>query len=201
LSLAVLSRLLGAQQGATGATGTLSRNGILHGRELSYNTRRNSTKAFVALIAAIEWAQPQARALMDAASRERELLYTGSDEVDEYGRRLDRRGFVEAKKSLDRVHSFQFGRRKRGRPYTDSLVELDPAGPLAGDTGIVLEVHSERDEYTAWVRTPSTWVLGVAGRDGEYLVWHYSARDAPSGGIDEDSSWRSAVEAPAHPDW
>jgi hypothetical protein len=45
----------------SGVTGKLSRHGILHGRELRYDTEMNSTKVLVLLAAVIEWAQAEAR--------------------------------------------------------------------------------------------------------------------------------------------
>lgn len=43
----------------TGTTGSLSRHGILHGRELAYDTRTNSAKSFALLQAVVEWAEPR----------------------------------------------------------------------------------------------------------------------------------------------
>jgi hypothetical protein len=51
----------------TAATGRLERSPILHGRELGYGTKINSTKAFAFLRAIIEWLKPQAVAKRDAA--------------------------------------------------------------------------------------------------------------------------------------
>lgn len=47
----------------TAADGTPSRHGVLHGRELAYDNRTISTKAFVLLLAVMEWAQPSAAEL------------------------------------------------------------------------------------------------------------------------------------------
>ena len=80
--------------------GTLNRNAVLHGRELAYDTRLNSTKAFVLLAAVWEWASDK---LAQEANRRKEARYeahAGSEEVDENGWRLDRRGFIDARGSL-----------------------------------------------------------------------------------------------------
>ena len=45
----------------TQSRGVLSRHGVLHGRELGYDTKVNSVKAFVALIAILEWLQAAAQ--------------------------------------------------------------------------------------------------------------------------------------------
>jgi hypothetical protein len=84
----------------SGVTGKLSRHGILHGRELRYDTQMNSTKALVLLAAVIEWAQADAREKVERLRREREARHAGSDATDQEGRRLDRRGFNEVKAAL-----------------------------------------------------------------------------------------------------
>lgn len=130
LSLPTLSKIMGKRQDVTAATGELTRNGILHGRELDYGSRANSTKAFVALIAAIEWAQPTARRRFDAEAMAREEAFAGNDGVDADGRRLDRREFADVKALLHKVGTYQFGRRKHGRPYTGDVGELGLRDPL-----------------------------------------------------------------------
>jgi hypothetical protein len=52
---------LRAGHAKTASTGQLTRHGILHGRELGYDTKINSTKVFVLLLAVIEWAMGQRR--------------------------------------------------------------------------------------------------------------------------------------------
>lgn len=84
----------------SGATGNLVRHGILHGQELGYGTRENSTKAFVLLLAVLDWAKPRAAALADRLREEEEAKHAGSDAEDQRGRRLDRRGFSRAQEGL-----------------------------------------------------------------------------------------------------
>lgn len=60
-----LRKLMNRGLRESGATGALVRHGILHGQELGYDTRENSTKVFVLLLAVIDWAQPRARELAD----------------------------------------------------------------------------------------------------------------------------------------
>lgn len=62
--LAALQVVFGAPANTTTISGAISRHGILHGRELGYDTIRNSTKCFVLLLAIVEWAQPRARAMV-----------------------------------------------------------------------------------------------------------------------------------------
>lgn len=51
-----------SQQWSTTSSATFNRHAILHGREVAFGTRVNSTKAFAFLRGVIEWLQPQARA-------------------------------------------------------------------------------------------------------------------------------------------
>jgi hypothetical protein len=53
-------RAIMRERWSTASSGELLRHPILHGRELGYATRINSTKAFALLRAIIEWLQPQA---------------------------------------------------------------------------------------------------------------------------------------------
>lgn len=85
-NLAALGRVMSNTQTRTEATGQLIRNGVLHGKELAYGTRRNSTKVLVALIAVIDWLQPIAHGLREAESHARINAHAGSDEVDDDGR-------------------------------------------------------------------------------------------------------------------
>jgi hypothetical protein len=200
-SLPVLSRILGAPQNKTEATGQLRRNGILHGRELDFGSQLNSTKAIVALIAAIEWAQPIARQLMDEARAAWEHEHTGLDGCDDDGRRLDRREFTAAKEVLETVGLYQHGRRKRGLGYTGEFAELGIRDELAQDPRWELRVDEVTDSYWCWFPTVSGWVLGLAARAAQYPVWHFSGSTPPAGGIDGDDRWRHTVRDSAHPDW
>lgn len=70
--LDALQRYFGARQDITSSTGGASRHGILHGRELGYDTKTNSTKALVLLLAVIEWAAPRAKEIAERRREERE---------------------------------------------------------------------------------------------------------------------------------
>lgn len=197
--LPVLVRLLGAKQDETAATGELRRNGVLHGRELAYDTRENSTKALVALAAFVEWAQPLAAARMRAEQEERAARYAGSDGVDEDGKRLDRRGFPEVKQRLMRVLSYQYGRRRLGRPYVARLNDLDT--DLATSSVLQLRLENDGDGFWAWERTTAGWVFGAAGRGGEQVGWLYSGPKPPTGPPGASPGWRNVATEPAHRDW
>ena len=111
--LDALQRYFGARQDITSSTGAASRHGILHGRELGYDTKTNSTKALVLLLAVIEWAVPRAREIAERRKTEREARWAGSNELDERGARLDRRGFSEMRAELRTVHIRQIAEYRR----------------------------------------------------------------------------------------
>ncbi|CAN5909238.1 hypothetical protein BH23ACT10_BH23ACT10_20600 [soil metagenome] len=107
------------------ATGKLTRHGILHGRELGYDTKLNSTKALVLLAAIVEWAQANRREKVEELRRQHEARYAGSNATDHDGRRLDRRGFNEAKAALHALGTGEAVLFERHGRYSD-----DPKGEL-----------------------------------------------------------------------
>ena len=198
-----LSELFSVSMKESGATGSLSRHGILHGRELGYDTKANSTKVFVLLLAVIEWAQPRARTLAERKDREREEAHAGSDETDDLGRRLDTRGFEDAKASLRWLSAAQMGQWRHHGRYRAELDEIAPGSlgeeRLRGMAQIHLAVTSGGREFKAWRVTPSGFCFGIAGRDGPPNEWYYSGPVAPPESL-EAGDWRGFGELPP-PDW
>ncbi len=201
LGLQALSKLMSKRVETTSATGELLRHGILHGRELAYDTHVNSTKAWAALFAVIDGVKKRAEVLNKAAAEARERRYAGSKELDEYGGRLDRRGFDEAKKLLFDISAYQFGSHKRRGRYAAGPKELDPSGQLLDGKTFELGTSDDGQEYWAWVETPTGLVFGIAGRGGDHRVWQYQGEEPPAGGIDSEADWRHAATDEALPDW
>ena len=202
--LKAIARIMNRDVKHTGETGQLSRHGIMHGRELGYDTVENSTKAFAALFALIEWAQPIVQVKAKQWLQDREAKYAGSKDVDEEGRRMDRRGFDQAKESLMRLATFQFGHFRRHGASARVIHEILPTimAPLLDvqPSDIVLHTDMEGREYWMYTRTPADYVFGVAGRDGEQAVWLYASEHEPVGGIANDD-WRHGARDPAHVEW
>ena len=98
----------------------------------------------------IECAKPKLDAQSRVAAAAKEARYAGSNEVDEEGRRLDRRGFDEAKQALWKLSSYQFGYFKRHGRYAANQAELDPAGDSFGELSIQIAT-SGTSEY--WRRS------------------------------------------------
>lgn len=202
--LVALRAVFGEGIHESGSCGSLSRHGVMHGRELGYDTVTNSTKCFVLLAAVIEWAQPLARAEAERRQHDREQRYAGSDGVDEHGRRLDARGFVDARSSLRFLSTAQMGRWRNHDHYGSDLHEMFP-----GDTGerllhgrdeVALQVTDDGREFWAWRRSASGWCFGIAGRDGPPNEYFYAGPEPPAGGIDSGADWRGLVD-PLPPDW
>jgi hypothetical protein len=201
-ALQPLRLLFSEDMRASGITGQLSRHGILHGRELGYDTLANSTKVLVLLLAVLEWAQPRARAIVEQFQWEREERYAGSQETDQEGRRLDRRGFEEAQQSLRWLQTVQATRFRQTGHYGEDLDDLQPGDIgdelLGGKANITLEISPDRQEFWAWRKTISGFCFGVAGSNGE--EWLYAGSSPPEGGPSSGSDWQP-VTGPWPPDW
>lgn len=74
----------------TSATGELLRHGILHGRELAYDTHVNSTKAWAALFAIIDGVKKRAEVLNNSPVRPTGRLLSPPRGWDEEGLGLTR---------------------------------------------------------------------------------------------------------------
>jgi len=201
LGLKTLSAMMSRSVEQTEATGDLVRHGILHGRELGFDTQRNSTKAWVALLAVANGVKRRADALGRETEQARERLYAGCKEVNEWGQRLDRRGFPEAKTTLLELSGLQLGFHRRSGRYAPTQETLDPTGVVLRDRDFELRAREDGQEYWAWKETSAGMIFGVAGRNGEWAVWQYQGEEPPVGGIDSEADWRHTATDPALPDW
>lgn len=203
--LLFLNRLFNRDVKKSGLYQEARRHGIIHGRSLAFDTRENSTKVLVALISVIAWAAPIGRELAAEATAERQRRYAGSKDLDDDGRRLDRRGFTEGKALLLEIQLFQHGHFTRKGRYTNSI----EAFPFAEDAkrafsynGASVRVEASDDEFHAVYVTPTGFVFGVAGRGGEYNEsWRYAGDTQPAGGPDTDTGWRHTTRDDAHIEW
>ena len=203
VGVAALQRLIAAPVNETGSTGRLVRHGIMHGRELGYDTLLNSTKALVFLIAIVELSQPRARALSDARRQADFEKWAGSEELDESGARRDRRGFDHAMTCLHNVSTRMMAEYHRTKRY--------PAAPLRdlfpGEVGDGLVDHARTtlivdpscESYYAYHKTPTGFFLGMAAAEEPTLEHRFAGPAAPKGGIGHDD-WRSVVDE-IPPDW
>lgn len=213
--LAGIEACMAALQGAysedvpvTQARGTLSRHGILHGRELAYDTRINSAKTWSVMDAVVHWAVPHSHALADARRTARETANSGSQDTDERGCRVDDREFAETRDVLRLLGASAMGWHRRKNQFRDDLVggvytakDFTKRG-LPADPGIETRLSADGQAVTYWRATASDWVLGLAltwdgDRFNEYL---YAGAQPPTDLPGEPaSSWGDPFDTP--PDW
>ncbi|MCZ2807673.1 hypothetical protein O2W18_21410 [Modestobacter sp. VKM Ac-2983] len=204
-ALPVVRDYFSAGMDYTASEGSLSRHGILHGRDLGYATRINSVKAFVLLQALVEWAQPLVQAEVAARKAAREATWAGSDEVDELGRRRDAREFLATRLALRYLHSCQMGWHNQLGRYRDDLLPLVEShfvkDGLPAAHGIVMHVQSDGQSWWAWRQTISGWCLGTGAVGPTPSQWFYDAPVPPRDGPNESPEAWGGREHAVLPNW
>jgi hypothetical protein len=174
---------------SSGARGTANRHGVMHGRELRYDSRVNSTKSFVLLLAIWEWASHQ---LAGEAQRRKEARYAeheGSQEVDDSGCRLDRRGFSATRERLRRLALAQRSfRNDQGRFGSLPTLRVNPVTGSLAPGGDSIEFHLDQDSWWAYERSEAGWIFAIGGA---HDTTYYFDSGAPPQSGPPDDSWRS----------
>jgi hypothetical protein len=195
-ALPIVRRWFSTEYATTAAGGTPNRHGVLHGRELTYDTRINSTKCFVLLLAVWEWANRKLASEAERRKADRYAAHAGSTDVDQNGWRLDRRGFTDTRlalKNLDLAQTSYHG--LHGSYATIDELMADPAAKnlLQDTTG--LEVHVDDDGRWAWRRSASGWTFAI-GRDPSSGPWYFDDADPPTASppgtgwrLNDDGNW------------
>lgn len=186
----------------------MSRHGILHGRELAYDTKVVSAKVWSLLDAVVEWAMPRAATIAQMKVDQRRADRTGSDAVNDHGQRLDDREFLQTREALRWVSNVQIAQhRNHGRFHPDvvngwlSTKDFTKRG-LPEHHGVRARVSTDGQQWSTWRETASGWVLGIALRaDGGKFYEHlYAGRDAPTASpTDDRGRWGEVWDTP--PDW
>jgi len=207
-NLPVVRRVFSANVDESGSFGLVSRHGVLHGRDLGYATRVNSTKTIV-LVAALAEYFP--RVADDAGARLRKLhedAVAGSQELDETGRLVDDRHIPEL---LSFAYDFD-------TEYLNAVL-LSP-GPFDAPTTLtkIARKHnldpdafsSGQDQVGCWwhYTVPAGRTLGYAARPTTSTerrhpdVWRWDGSETPGGPpwINADG-WRSDDDFPRSPNW
>jgi hypothetical protein len=198
--LVVLSALFTKDRKQTTLDGELRRHGIVHGRELGYDTKRNAIKTFVALFAVVEWAAPIDAAETERLELEREERYAGSDEMDEWGCRLDRRGFDSVQNALTTIQLYQNARFSRAG-YASDVRELEANEEFSSIPDIEMVISADGRCFRVWAPTEGGIFFGVAGHDGEQIGWRYQGTTPPSADFLTDPEWRHLLKDEPHRDW
>ena len=201
-ALPVVRNYYSERRDFTGALGSDGRHGIMHGRELRYDTLANSTRAFVLLAAVVEWAQPRIRAEIDRRVAERDRQFAASDDTDDEGRRLDRRGFSSTREALRRLALAQSG-------YWNSHGRFASLMELVSDKGMstllmapeTTVVRASTGAWWGWSRSASGWVFAIGALGAQPLGWRYY--DGP--GVPEEgplgTDWRTSDSGNWSGDW
>jgi len=213
--LAGIEACMAALQGAysedvpdTQAEGSLSRHGILHGRELAYDTRVNSAKTWSVMDAVVHWALPHSRALADSRRAARQSANAGTQGTDEQGRRVDDREFAETRDVLRLLGTSAMGwHRQRGQFREDLVGEVYTSKDftkrrLPADPGIKTLLSADRQVVAYWRATTSDWALGLALTwEGDHFNEYLYAGAEPPTGLPREpgSSWGGPFDTP--PDW
>ena len=119
--------------------------------------------------------------------------YCGSQDLDDEGRRLDRREFAETIAALQRLATCQRGWYRSGSRYRTDLLDLlgdDFSNKgLPKDSGIKLHVAQDGQSWYAWRQTVTGWYFAIAAAGPSPDQWEYDGPEPPTGYPGESSSW------------
>lgn len=127
--------------------------------------------------------------------KERLRRYLGSQEVDDEGRRLDRREFATTIEALGWLATCQMGCYRRGDCYRGDLLNiLDNDFTRRGlpkESGITLHVAKDGQSWYAWRRTVTGWYFAIGAAGPPPNRWEYDGPRPPNGFPGQDSVWGS----------
>ena len=145
---------------------------------------------------------------------ERLRCYSGSQELDNEGRRLDRREFTATIQALHRLAACQMGWHRNGGRYRRDVLRLlgddFTRQELPRESGITLHVARDGQSWYAWRRTVTGWCFAIGAAGPPPDQWRYDGSEPPRGRPDivqQPSSMRpdpallrtvSSVPPPAH---
>ena len=124
---------------------------------------------------------------------ERLRRYSGSQELDDKGRRLDRREFAETTDALHRLATCQMGWHRNGGRYRRDMLRVlgddFTRHGLPRESGITLHVAQDGQSWYAWRRTVTGWCFGIGAAGPPPDQWKYDGPSPPRGFPGRDSSW------------
>ncbi|MEV8510791.1 hypothetical protein [Dactylosporangium sp. NPDC051484] len=145
--------------------GSLSRHGILHGRELAYDTRVNSTKALTLTLGLVEHWLPVADKLALSQRREHEAAVAGQTGFDAAGRLIDDREVPEVLNTNYWVEAEYMEWISRGQQGEfDVQRALTMRAESDGLTRQRLQLHGDQAGFWWYYQLPGGHVLGWATR-------------------------------------
>lgn len=192
----------------SGHYGRVSRHGVMHGRDLAYATRANSTKAIVLVAALAEYLPKIADDVGARYRQDHENEVAGSTEVDEVGRLIDDREVPE-------LHRFAYD---LDSAYLESvLLNRGPFDVRAQLTAVARKHSFDPTGFTVehdsigwrWHYTlPAGQTLGYAARPSTSSerkhpdVWRWDAAAEPAAlPWENPDGWRSDDDFPRSSNW
>ena len=125
--------------------------------------------------------------------QERLIRYSGSQELDDEGKPLDRREFKETIRALQWLATCQMGWHRRDGHYRRDLLKvLDndfTRHGLPRQSGIMLHVSHDCQSWYAWRRTVTGWCFAIGAADPPPDQWQYDGLEPPKGFPAKDSAW------------
>lgn len=207
-SLPVVRRVFSEDVRPSGHYGKVSRHGVMHGRDLSYATRVNSTKTIVLVAALAEYLPRVADDVGARFRKDHEDQVTGSTEIDEIGRLVDDREVPELQRFAYDLDS----------AYLDAVLLNPGAFDLHSGAATIARKHdldparfTVAQDATGWrwhYTIPAGQTLGYAARPSTSTerkhpdVWRWDAPTEPTAFPWNDTEgWRSDDDFPRSPNW
>lgn len=138
-----------------------------------------------------EFLDDQKRAKQAQLDEEERLRhYEGSQELDDEGRRLDRREFSATIDALNWLATCQAGWYRRGERYRDDMLKIVENDftrqGLLREPGITLHVAKDGQSWYAWRRTVTGWCFATGAAGPPPDRWEHDGPGPPNGypGID-----------------
>jgi hypothetical protein len=142
----------------------------------------------------------------EQASADRLRYYAGVSGVDDRGRRLDRREFIETRAALKWLAVCMWGWYRRSTPgrYPADLVERFnddfASNGLPGPAGVHLRVTANGQKWMAWRQTISGWHFAIGGVGPPPNEWHYDGPEPPRS-FPPSEGWFDDTKLPEAPNW
>ena len=160
-----------------------------------WTTKLNEARTFAAARGVVADFLDDLSRQEQAKTEEEERLrrYSGSQELDDEGRRMDRREFAATTHALRWLATCQMGwHRNCGRYRRDLLRILGDDFTRHGlprESGITLRVAQDGQSWYAWRRTVTGWCFAIGAAEPPPDQWTYDGREPPRGFPGKDSSW------------
>ena len=137
---------------------------------------------------------------------ERLRRYAGSQDLDDTGRRLDRREFAATISALYRIANCQWGWYRHDECYRDDMLKIlnndFTREGLPQESGITMHVDRDKQSWYAWRRTITGWCFAIGACSPPPEVWEFDGPEPPNGFPGKDPSWGNEPFADqVNPNW